>query len=125
MGIRSWAQSGFTQAVVGLVAAILLGQVLGQPILLGFVVTGTMSPTVEPGDGFIAIPPELAGDIEDGYVVTFEAEQIGGGGLTTHRIVRKTERGYITRGDANPFTDQDGGSEFSRPITDDETRKRR
>jgi signal peptidase len=28
--------------------------------------------------------------------------------LTTHRVTDETDRGYITRGDANPFTDQDG-----------------
>jgi len=29
--------------------------------------------------------------------------------ITTHRVVDEAERGYITRGDANPFTDQDSG----------------
>jgi signal peptidase len=41
-------------------------------------------------------------------VVVFRAEELHGGGLTTHRVVDRTERGFITRGDANPFTDQDG-----------------
>jgi len=109
MGLRSYAGTAFTVLLVGLLLVILLGQVLGQPIGLGFVITGSMSPTLEPGDGFVAVPPALAGDIEQGDVVTFEAEEIQGGGLTTHRIVRETSEGYITRGDANPFTDQDGG----------------
>jgi signal peptidase len=39
--------------------------------------------------------------------VSFRAQEIQGGGLTTHRVVGETEQGYITRGDANPFTDQD------------------
>jgi signal peptidase len=38
----------------------------------------------------------------------YQAEKLHGGGLTTHRVVGKTDRGYITKGDANPFTDQDG-----------------
>lgn len=114
MGIRSWVQSGLTLAVIGIVVVILLGQVLGQPIGLGFVVTGSMEPTLAPGDGFVAIPPPLAGDIEAGDVVTFDAEELQGGGLTTHRVVRETEQGYITRGDANPFTDQEGGEPIVR-----------
>ena len=36
----------------------------------------------------------------------FQAEEVQGGGLTTHRVVNKAERGFITKGDANPFTDQ-------------------
>lgn len=94
-----------TVAVV--VVSLIAGQLLGQPILLSFVTTGSMEPTLDAGDGFVAVPPELAGDIGQGDVVVFEAEQIEGGGLTTHRIVDVTEQGYITQGDANPFTDQD------------------
>lgn len=91
------------------VVALAAGQLLGQPILLGFVETGSMEPTIEAGDGFVAIPSALAGEPEPGDVVVFEAREIEGGGLTTHRVVEETDRGYVTRGDANPFTDQDGG----------------
>ncbi|WP_152039564.1 S26 family signal peptidase [Salinigranum salinum] len=92
---------------VVVVLSLVVGQVLGQPVLLAFVETGSMSPTLEPGDGFVAIPAQLTGPPEAGDVVTFRAEEIQGGGLTTHRVVGETERGYVTRGDANPFTDQD------------------
>jgi len=91
------------------VLALVSGQFLGQPILLGFVETGSMQPTLDPGDGFVAVPTAVTGDIEPGDVVTFEAQEIQGGGLTTHRVVEETDRGYVTRGDNNPFTDQDGG----------------
>jgi len=107
MGVRSTVGSGVTLLLIAAMIAMLVGQQIGQPILLGFVVTGSMSPTLEPGDGFVAIPPSLAGDVEEGDVVTFQARQLEGGGLTTHRVVDETEEGYITRGDANPFTDQD------------------
>ena len=96
-------------AVVLVVLSLVVGQLLGQPILLSFVETGSMQPTLDPGDGFVAIPAPLAGNIGVGDVVTFDAQEIEGGGLTTHRVVEETERGYITRGDNNPFTDQDGG----------------
>ena len=94
--------------VVLLLVALLAGQALGQPILLSFVETGSMEPTLEPGDGFVAIPAELAGEPQQGDVITFNAQELHGGGLTTHRVVDETDRGYITHGDANPATDQDG-----------------
>ncbi|WP_144799607.1 signal peptidase I [Halorubrum depositum] len=96
-------------AVVLVVLSLVVGQLLGQPVLLSFVETGSMQPTLDPGDGFVAIPAPLAGDVGVGDVVTFDAQEIEGGGLTTHRVVEETERGYVTQGDNNPFTDQDGG----------------
>ena len=94
--------------IVALLAVVLLvaGSVLGQPILIGFVETGSMEPTLAPGDGFVPIPSAVAGDIEEGDVVVFRAKRLHGGGLTTHRVVGETESGYITQGDANPSTDQ-------------------
>jgi signal peptidase len=111
MNLRSAAGSTLTAVLVVLVVVMLVGQQLGQPIVLGFVLTGSMNAepaNMAPGDGFVAVPPAIAGDIDEGDVVTFEAQQLQGGGLTTHRVVGETEQGYITRGDANPFTDQDG-----------------
>ncbi|WP_336001570.1 signal peptidase I [Halorientalis halophila] len=90
-------------------AALVLGTVLGQPLLLSYVETGSMEPTLEAGDGFVAVPTALSGEPEVGDVVVFRAQELHGGGLVTHRIVDRTERGYVTRGDDNPFTDQDGG----------------
>ncbi|MFW5911463.1 MAG: signal peptidase I [Halolamina sp.] len=94
--------------VVLVVVSLLLGQVLGTPVLLGYVETGSMEPTLEPGDGFVAVPTAVAGDVDDGDVIVFRAEELQGGGLTTHRVVDETEQGYVTQGDANPFPDQDG-----------------
>ena len=96
-------------ALVLVLLSLLAGQLLGQPLLLSFVETGSMEPTLSPGDGFVALPTELTGTPEEGDVIVFEATEIQGGGLTTHRIVGETDRGYETAGDANPFTDQDGG----------------
>ena len=108
MSARHWLRRGGQALVVLAVVALLAGQFLGQPVLLGYVETGSMAPTLDPGDGFIAVPAALAGPVDDGDVVTFRAEELQGGGLTTHRIVGQTDRGYVTKGDANPFTDQDG-----------------
>nr|WP_311172426.1 signal peptidase I [Halobellus sp. ZY16] len=93
-------------AVLLIVLFLVLGSVLGQPILLGYVETDSMSPTLEPGDGFIAVPVQIDSSVRTGDVIVFRAEELQGGGLTTHRVVDDTERGFITKGDANPFTDQ-------------------
>ncbi|WP_336001206.1 signal peptidase I [Halorientalis halophila] len=93
--------------VACLAVAVLLGLVLGQPVLLSYVETGSMAPTLQPGDGFVAVPAALAGPVEPGDVVTYRAERLQGGGLTTHRVVAVTDAGYVTKGDANAVTDQE------------------
>ncbi|UWG46454.1 Signal peptidase I [Halanaeroarchaeum sp. HSR-CO] len=108
MDARRLVWNGLEVLVIVLVAGLVVGQVLGTPILFGYVETGSMAPTMEAGDGFVAVPAALAGSPETGDVVTFRAEKLHEGGLTTHRIVGTTDRGYLTQGDANPFTDQDG-----------------
>ena len=109
MSIKRTLSLTLQVTAVLVVVSLVIGQYLGQPVLLSFVETGSMQPTLDPGDGFIAIPAPLAGSIGTGDVVTFDAQEIEGGGLTTHRVVEETERGYVTQGDNNPFTDQDGG----------------
>lgn len=89
--------------------SMIAGQILGQPILLGFVETGSMEPTLNSGDGFVAVPAAFSGEIQQGDVIIYRAEKLHGGGLTTHRVVGSTKQGYLTKGDANPFTDQAGG----------------
>ncbi|MFB6103924.1 MAG: S26 family signal peptidase [Halobacteriaceae archaeon] len=91
------------------IVAVVVGQLLGQPFLLGFVETGSMRPTLDPGDGFVAVPPALVGGVEAGDVITYRAVELHGGGLTTHRVVEVTDAGLVTAGDANPFTDQAAG----------------
>lgn len=108
MGLGRWGSQFVQVLLVIVVFSLLLGGFLGQPILLSFVETGSMDPTLEPGDGFVAIPSQVSGEAQQNDVIVFEAQNLDGGGLTTHRVVGETEAGYITRGDANPFTDQDG-----------------
>jgi len=50
-------------AAVVVVLSLVAGQLLGQPILLSFVETGSMQPTLDPGDGFVAVPASLAGPV--------------------------------------------------------------
>jgi len=73
------------------VLALIAGSLLGQPVLFSFVTTESMSPTIQAGDGFVVIPSVLVDDVGEGDVVVFDAQEIEGGGLTTHRIVGETE----------------------------------
>lgn len=113
---RMIIRAGVVLLVVVLLV-LLMGQLLGQPIGLAYVETDSMEPAIESGEGYIALPPQLTGSPSTGDVVAFQAEEIEDGQTTTHRIVDETPEGYITQGDANPFTDQDGGEP---PVTEDE-----
>ncbi|MFQ3474749.1 signal peptidase I [Halonotius sp. F2-221B] len=93
--------------VVGAIILLLVSQLVGQPAIV-FVETGSMAPTLDPNDGYLAVPAAIADDPEVGDVILFQSQNLGGGELTTHRVVDITDEGYITQGDANPFTDQDG-----------------
>lgn len=105
---RTLVIRGLQVTIVVVVLALAAGYLLGQPILFGYVTTGSMEPTIDTGDGYVAIPAALAGDPEPGDVVVFEAETLDDD-LATHRIVDDSETGYITQGDANPAPDQEVG----------------
>lgn len=98
MSVRRVLTLGIELLVVLVVVSLVAGQILGYPVLLSYVETGSMAPTMEPGDGFVAVPEPVAGEVEEGDVVTFRAEEIQGGGLTTHRVVGETERGTSPAG---------------------------
>jgi signal peptidase len=68
-----------------------------------------MEPRIDTNDGFVAIPAVISGDPNPGDVIVYETAE---GELVTHRIVDETAEGYVTRGDANPVTDQDRGDEL-------------
>lgn len=115
MGFKRVLGTVATVLLVLAVVAMLLGVVLGQPVLFGYVSSGSMEPTMSPGDGFVAVPSAVAGPVEEGDVIVFQAEELHGGGLTTHRVMGRTDEGYVTAGDDNPFTDQSTGEP---PVTD-------
>jgi signal peptidase len=61
--------------------------------------TGSMAPSIRPGDVVIDVP---AKNIRLGEVITFPRVV---GSYTTHRVVAVTSRGIETKGDANPSPD--------------------
>lgn len=85
--------------------AVLLVAPAGSPVSLGYVTSDSMEPTISEDDGYLLVP---ADPVRPGDVVTFESPD--GDGYVTHRVVAETAAGYVTRGDANPSTDQSAGA---------------
>lgn len=97
MSFRSLARrlaAGFILLVVG---SLVFGPPIGQPILLSYVETGSMAPTMNPGDGFVAVPAGLDGPVGEDDVVVLRAEEIQGSGLTTHRVAKRRTAGSSRR----------------------------
>lgn len=71
------------------------------PLLFGYgkavVVTGSMEPVIKPGD-MVIVREQDAYEIND--IVLYKANS-----YITHRIIEKTDNGFITQGDANNVDD--------------------
>lgn len=88
--------------LAGLLALVVATPV--GPVQLSYVESGSMAPAIQSGDGYVI---HRTTDVEPGDVVTFRSP--GSDEYVTHRIVGETDGGYVTKGDANPSTDQSGG----------------
>jgi len=75
------------------------GYLLDRPILISYVTSESMSPTLEKGDLFV-INPFAKGKVGD--IIVFKLRDR----WTVHRIYAETDEGYITKGDNNIATDQ-------------------
>jgi len=82
------------------------------PVVVTSPDTGSMEPTVSTTDVAVLT---AAGEPAPGDVVLYRSTDPDTG-LVLHRVVDETADGYVTRGDANPTTDQAAGSP---PVTDD------
>ena len=114
-GGRSLLARATALIVLLVLAAVVAGHVLGVPVVLSYAESDSMEPTIERGDGFLVVPSQVSGSVTSGDVIVYDAQEIEEGELTTHRVVDETDAGYITRGDANVVTDQDGAEP---PVTD-------
>lgn len=83
-----------------------------SPVQISYVYSDSMEPTLETDEGYVLVP---AGEVETGDVVTFWSPQRDE--HVTHRVVGRTDEGFLTRGDNNDVTDQAAG--YS-PVTRDE-----
>lgn len=100
---------------IALLAAVCVAVVAAAPpsapVTASYVSSDSMEPTLQQNDGVLLVP---AGDVETGDIVTFRSEQRGR--LVTHRIVDREPEGFVTKGDANPSTDQASGyAHLQRP----------
>ena len=82
----------------------------GSPIEVSYVVSGSMSPALETNDGYVLVPP---GEIRAGDIITYDSDMQDT--QVTHRVVEVTDSGFVTKGDANPSTDQAGGAPLVDP----------
>ena len=97
-----------TLAMLIFMLTSIAGYLLDRPVLLSYVTSESMSPTLEKGDLFI-INPLTKGKVGD--IVVFKLRDR----WTVHRIYAETEDGYITKGDNNIATDQqDNGKPIKR-----------
>ncbi|MBI3968296.1 MAG: signal peptidase I [Chloroflexi bacterium] len=83
---------------------LIAGSLLGRPLLLAAVPTGSMMPVIAPGDLVVVLPSWLAASPRVGDIVVFqtsdEREWI------VHRVVQGgATEGFVTKGDANPQPD--------------------
>ncbi|WP_323676168.1 signal peptidase I [Halorubellus sp. PRR65] len=74
------------------------------PVSVSYVYSDSMEPTLSPGDGYVL---RATDDVAAGDVVTFWSGSKDE--FVTHRVVAVTERGLVTKGDANDATDQAAG----------------
>lgn len=103
---RVMNEAATAAAAFVLVGALCLAALATLPLLVGWrpvtVISGSMAPAVGVGDVVVA-QPRVASNLGQGTVVVFDA---GKQGVVTHRIVGHNSNGtYITRGDANAWTD--------------------
>ena len=72
--------------------------------LIGFrsytVLSGSMEPKFYPGDLVVSLHKNRA-NIKEGDIITFRDDEE----IVTHRIIDKTQEGYITKGDNNNAAD--------------------
>lgn len=90
--------------VVLLCLAVLAIVPSGAPIRLSYVYSDSMEPTLDTGEGYVIVATD---DVEVGDVATFRSPERDE--YVTHRVVGRSEQGYLTKGDNNPTTDQAAG----------------
>ncbi len=95
----------YLSILAGLVAWVFVVRLLAgwTPMV---VTSGSMQPSINPGDIVLSGAPDDGGEgLEEGTVITF-TDPVRPGGTLTHRIDRINADGtYETRGDANPAVD--------------------
>lgn len=95
-------------SIVVLVAVIIFVMTgTGDRFVFGYkpfvIATGSMEPEYKT-HSIVIVHKNDYEDVEIGDVVAFNPEQLNGSGAM-HRVVEKSEQGYLTKGDNNDFID--------------------
>jgi len=115
MNMHSGVKTGLSVLIGGgLLILLLLVSIIAMPGLVGgddtyIVTSGSMSPTIDPGD--VIVTQDVSSDeIETGDVVTFHDGSSADSGYITHRVVdivdEDGERYFELQGDANDNPDE-------------------
>lgn len=75
-----------------------------SPVRPFYATSDSMAPTIESGDLYFVLETSSVGT---GDVIAYESPARG---VVTHRVVAVGNGGFVTRGDANPSTDQAAGT---------------
>lgn len=87
----------------------LLTLIRHQPTVFASIKSWSMVPQLSRGDIVFLLPVTGKTNLSQGQIITFYAPEYGVYDWTMHRIVGgDPEKGFITRGDANAITDQEG-----------------
>lgn len=75
-----------------------------SPVQISYVYSDSMEPTIGQNDGYLVVPIE---DIDQQDIVVFRSQERDE--YVTHRVVGRSDTGFITKGDNNEDTDQATG----------------
>lgn len=106
---KKWGTFVFLLTLVILVLPPLLTLLRQQPTLTASIRTWSMVPQLTRGDMVFLLPVMDSTELSQGQIIAFYAPEHGIREWTMHRIVGgDAESGFITKGDANEWTDQEG-----------------
>lgn len=88
--------------VLAIFAAVAL-TVPASPIHVSYVYSDSMEPTLDVNDGYVVVD----GAVEQGDIAVFHSTERDE--YVTHRVVDRTDAGFVTKGDNNDVTDQSTG----------------
>ncbi|AEA47427.1 signal peptidase I [Archaeoglobus veneficus] len=94
--------------IVMLSAVSIVGALFDRPVLLSYVTSDSMEPTINRYDLFFINP--FSHQYSKGDIIVFKSE----GKWVCHRVYAVVDDGYITKGDNNVATDQSGGKNIVR-----------
>lgn len=89
---------------IGLLVVVAVAAAVWLPVQPVYASSDSMAPAIATGDLYFVVEDA---PIRPNDAITFESASQPG--LVTHRVVGETAAGYVTKGDANPTTDQAAG----------------